>query len=89
MHLRWNALQAQIGSNDREAFNLAYRIRSVMADAPTAYPQARIDVTPHGLLLKPSAPAVPKTTVPGFRLIEAPPTSARRCSSGRDEEPNN
>lgn len=70
MHLRWNALQAQIGSNEREAFNLAYRIRSVMPDVLTAYPHARIEVTPHGLLLKPSAPAVPKVSVRGFRLIE-------------------
>jgi hypothetical protein len=34
-------------------------------------PHAKFDVTPHGLLLKPSAPAVPKTTVKGFSLIEA------------------
>jgi hypothetical protein len=70
MHLRWNALQAQIGSNDREAFNLAYRIRAVMPDVLTAYPHAKVDLTPHGMLLKPSAPAVPKVTVRGFRLID-------------------
>jgi hypothetical protein len=70
MHLRWNALQAQIGSNEREAFNLAYRIRAIMPDVLTAYPHANVDLTPHGILLKPSAPAVPKTTERGFRLIE-------------------
>jgi hypothetical protein len=35
-----------------------------------AYPHANVDVTTHGLLLRPSKPAVPKTTVQGFRLIE-------------------
>jgi hypothetical protein len=70
MHLRWNALQDQIGSNEREAFNLAYRIRAVMPDVLTAYPHAKVELTPHGLLLSPSAPAVPKTTERGFQLVE-------------------
>jgi hypothetical protein len=71
MHLRWSTLQAQIGSNERQTFNLAYRIRASMPDVLTAYPHARIDLTPHGLLLKPSPPAVPKTLERGFSLIEA------------------
>ena len=70
VHLRWNALQAQIGANEREAFNLAHRIRSVMPDVLTAYPHAQIEITPHGLLLKPSQPAVPRTAVGGFRVIQ-------------------
>lgn len=70
-HLRWIALQAQIGSNEREAFNLAYRIRAIMPDVLTAYPHAKIELTPHGLLLRPSPPAVPKTTKRGFRLINS------------------
>jgi len=36
----------------------------------TAYPEAKVEVTSHGLLLKPSLPAVPKTMVKGFRLID-------------------
>ena len=70
VHLRWNALQAQVGSNEREAFNLAQRVRNVMPDVLTAYPHAKVEITPHGLLLKPSTAAVPKTAVQGFRLIE-------------------
>lgn len=71
-HLRWSALQAQAGSNERKAFNLAYRVRAVMPDVLTAYPHAKVDFTPHGLLLRPSPPAVPpavpKSTARGFSL---------------------
>ena len=45
--------------------------KNAVTNVLTAYPHAKFDVTPHGLLLKPSAPAVPKTTVKGFSLIEA------------------
>lgn len=70
LHLRWNALEAQIGASETLTFNLAYRIRAVLPDVAVAYPHARVEVTPHGLLLKPSPAAVPKTAVSGFRLIE-------------------
>jgi hypothetical protein len=30
-----------------------------------------VEVTSHGLLLRPSKPAVPKTSVQGYRLIES------------------
>jgi Plasmid encoded RepA protein len=71
LHLRWSALQSQIGSNERADFSLAQRIREVMPDVLTAYPHANIDITPHGLLLKPSTPAVPKTMVRGCKLVDA------------------
>jgi len=76
VHLRWSALQAQIGAAETQAFNLAYRIRAVMPDVLTAYPHAKVEATPHGLLLKPSQAAVPKTVVPGFRLVESTTTQA-------------
>jgi len=69
LHLRWNALQEQVGAAEKSTNALGRRIREVMPDVLTAYPHARIEVTPHGLLLKPSTAAVPKTSVPGFRLI--------------------
>ena len=72
LHLRWAALQSQIGSTERAGFSLAQRIREVMPDVMTAYPEAKVEVTSHGLLLKPSLPAVPKTMVKGFRLIDGP-----------------
>jgi hypothetical protein len=70
LHLRWVALQSQIGSTESAGFSLAQRIREVMPDVLTAYPDAKVEVTSHGLLLKPSAPAVPKTMVRGLRVIE-------------------
>ena len=70
LHLRWSTLQSQIGSNERADFSLAQRIREVMPDVLTAYPHANVESTPHGLLLKPSSPAVPKTVVRGFKLVE-------------------
>ncbi len=69
LHLRWVALQSQIGSTEQAGFSLAQRIREVMPDVMTAYPEAKVEITSHGLLLKPSLPAVPKTMVKGFRLI--------------------
>lgn len=78
LHLRWNALQSQIGAAETLAFNLAQRVRSVMPDILTAYPHAKVEVTPHGLLLKPSAAAVPKTAVAGLRLVESQLPSTRR-----------
>jgi len=62
-------LLEQIGAAERTTNTLAQRIRDVMPDVLTAYPHARVEVTPHGLLLKPSPAAVPKTAVPGFRVI--------------------
>lgn len=70
VHLRWGALQAQIGSAERTTNTLAQRIREVMPDVLVAYPHAQVEVTSHGLMLKPSKPAVPKTMVGGFRLVE-------------------
>jgi len=68
LHLRWVALQSQIGSAERTTNTLAQRIREVMPDVLTAYPHANVEITSHGLLLKPSKSAVPKTMVNGFRL---------------------
>jgi hypothetical protein len=68
IHLRWVALQEQLGSAEKTTNTLAARIREVMPDVHTAYPHAKIELTSHGLLLKPSPPAVPRTTVNGVRL---------------------
>ena len=70
VHLRWGALLEQIGAAEKTTNTVAQRIRDVMPDVLTAYPHAKVEVTPHGLLLKPSAAAVPKTMVAGIRLVE-------------------
>jgi hypothetical protein len=80
VHLRWPTLQQQIGAAEKTTFTLAQRVREVIPDVLTAYPHAKVEVTPHGLLLKPSPAAVPKTAVPGFRLIESHPPSIKQRS---------
>jgi hypothetical protein len=69
--LRWVALQEQIGAAEKTTNTLAQRIREVMPDVLTAYPHAKVEVTPHGLLLKPSTAAVPKAVVSGIRFIDS------------------
>jgi hypothetical protein len=71
VHLRWSALQEQLRTAERTTNTLAARMRDVMPDVMTAYPHAKVDLTPRGLLLKLSAPAVPKATVRGSSLVEA------------------
>lgn len=70
LHLRWSQLLGQLGTAEKQTKTLAYRIREVLPDVLAGYPDARIEVTRHGLLLKPSQPAVPRTMVNGVRLIE-------------------
>jgi hypothetical protein len=41
-----------------------------MPEVLTAYPHANVEITSHGLLLKPSLSAVPKAMVNGYRLVE-------------------
>jgi hypothetical protein len=69
LHLRWGALQEQLGTAERTTNTLAARMREVMPDVLTAYPHAKVELTPHGLLLKPSLPTVPKATVRGFGFV--------------------
>lgn len=68
VHLRWVTLLEQIGAAEKTTNTLAQRIRDVMPDVLTAYPHAKIEITPHGLLLKPSLAAVPKTSVVGMQI---------------------
>jgi Plasmid encoded RepA protein len=69
-HLRWAVLQAQIGADVSEQRELARRIRDVLPNVLSAYPDARVEATKTGLTVRPSNPAVPRTVVSGYRLIE-------------------
>ena len=69
VHIRWTALQQQIGSNEGSMKSLAQRVREAMPDVITAYPQANVEIGPYGMTLKPSLAAVPKTQVRGMRLM--------------------
>jgi hypothetical protein len=68
LHLRWTQLQDQLGAAEKGANALARRIREALPDVMAGYPDAKVEVTRYGLLLKPSLPAVPRTMVNGARL---------------------
>jgi hypothetical protein len=71
LHLSWRQLVEQLGTTEQQQTSVAHRIRDIMPEIHAVYPEARVEVTRHGLLLKPSKPSVPSTMVNGFRLIEA------------------
>ena len=71
IHLRWAALQTQIGSEESAMKELARRVRQVLPAVQLVYPHARVETTPSGLTLRPSPAAVPKTSVRGLKLISA------------------
>jgi hypothetical protein len=68
-------LQGQIGS-ECEPTALARKVREILPTVLRAYPNAKVQAEPQRgrmpghLVLSPSQPAVPKTSVPGFRLVE-------------------
>lgn len=69
LHLGWQMLQEHLGSQG-SAKEIARRIREALPDVLAVYPEAKVEVTRHGLMLRPSAPSVPRDTkVPGFRLL--------------------
>jgi hypothetical protein len=66
-HLTWKALLAQCGANQTPK-SLARSVREVLPDVIAVYPDAKVDVTPHGLTLHPSPPLVPRTIINGLRI---------------------
>ena len=70
VHIRWSGLQTQLGSDYKDRHMMARRIRETLPVVLDHYPQARVDVLPTGLTLHPSQPAIPRTMVKGFRVIE-------------------
>jgi hypothetical protein len=71
LQLRWSQLQQQLGSADRPQHSLAQRIKQALPQVKTAYPVAQVEATRHGLVLRPSPPAVPRERlVQGFRLLK-------------------
>jgi hypothetical protein len=42
----------------------------VLPDVIAGYPEAKIEIMRHGLLLMPSRPSIPSTQVRGFRVLE-------------------
>jgi hypothetical protein len=71
LHLSWLQLRDQLGSGEAHTRSLAQRIRDVLPEIAAVYPEAKVEVTRHGLMLRPSPPAVPRTAmqVRGLGLV--------------------
>jgi Plasmid encoded RepA protein len=61
--LRWTHLQEQLGCDYPNTRTLAFKVKQTLGQVMDAYPNAKVELSAQGLLLKPSAPAVPKTAV--------------------------
>lgn len=70
--LRWHVLHGQLGS-ETTPHKLAYKLRQVLPDVLSVYPDARVEVHRSGLRLLPSRPPIPKSSIGGFRLISRNP----------------
>ena len=66
--MRWSMLAQQTGSDVVRSSHLSQRVKSVLPDVLAVYPDARVELTRHGLKLYPSKPPVPKIMAKGFRL---------------------
>jgi len=71
LHLSWRQLLGQLGTTDSSTNGLGRRIRDVLPDILAVYPDARVEPTRHGLLMRSSRPSVPATLVSGYRLVDA------------------
>jgi hypothetical protein len=63
LHLSWLQIRDQLGSGEVHTRSLAQRIRDVLPEIAAVYPEAKVEATRHGLMLRPSPPAVPRTAV--------------------------
>jgi hypothetical protein len=70
VHIRWEGIQAQIGADYTDKYMLARRVRETLPVVLDHYPHAKVEVLATGLTLNPSKPAVPKTLINGFLLVE-------------------
>lgn len=70
LELSWAQLEGQLGADMSHYRFLGRRVREALADVLCAYPEANVDATSKGLILRPSPFAVPKTQVRGISLVE-------------------
>jgi hypothetical protein len=65
--LRWQQLRGQLGAEGSMS-SIGERIRETLQEVLAVYPDAKIEVSRHGLTMKPSLPSVQKTMVRGSSL---------------------
>lgn len=57
----WYALSEHFGSESNHRL-LAFRLKEVLSDVTAVYPEANVEASPKGLILRPSKPAVPTSS---------------------------
>lgn len=68
VEVSWPSLAAQFGPSHKELWRFRSEFLPCLGAACAAYPDARVDLTDHGLRLNPSRPPVAKRTSPARRL---------------------
>lgn len=76
--LRWGMLQEQIGTDYSRLRALAEKVRDALPDVKAVYPHANVAMAEGGMLLSPSPPAVQKTVVNGFSVVQGRVETAGR-----------
>lgn len=66
--ISWTAMKQQFGSEYKELRQFKYKFTRVLQEATAVYPDAEIEITPLGVLLKPSRPAVPERRIISVRF---------------------
>ncbi|MHC5536790.1 replication protein RepA [Singulisphaera rosea] len=68
--LSWENLRDQFGQEYLDSKNFKREFRDVLRQVCTVYPDAKIDGTPGGLILRPSPPPISKTLVALPRFLQ-------------------
>jgi len=71
--LSWENLRDQFGQEYRAAKDFKREFRDVLRQVCTVYPDAKIDSTPGGLILRPSPPPIKKTLIGMPRFLQNQP----------------
>jgi hypothetical protein len=73
--LPWSVVAEQFGGEEARPKKVAELLRRALVEVHAVYPDARVETTRRGLLLKPSPPSVPKTlvSVPGSGRLRVLP----------------
>lgn len=63
LQIPWPVLAQQFGSSYRNTAAFVYRMKQVLIDVLAVYDGARAEISPRGLIVHPSPPAVPTTKI--------------------------
>jgi hypothetical protein len=65
----WSALKGQFGTGFTKLAQFKHKFRGTLALAQAVYPEAKLEIAPAGVILKPSRPPVAPRLVAGARIV--------------------